>query len=980
VSAVALAVASLSAADPAAAQVRRFNIPAQPIARAIAAFGQQSGIQIVAPADGMEHVLSRSVHGTADARAALRQLIADTGLAIAQDAGGRIVLARSAPHPINDPQTGVDSAPPADVVVSGLRASLATARDIKRRSDSIVDVIAAEDINQLPDNSATEALARLPGVQVFRNRGEAQAITLRGLTQVLTTLNGQESYTGASRRSLLNSYPANLIRSIEVYKALTPDLVEGGIAGAVNVALREPLDLPKGFTVAGTLRGSYDEQARKVFYNGDILVSRHWETGIGDIGVAVNASYLRRDYLESYRESLQVQTTTAATKVTPAGLGTGLVYPTGILIKRPQGHYTRPVVTGTVQWRPDADLGFKLRATNITDDNTYYDNDLQTAIAATVPLSNVVLVPGTNIVKSATFTPASDSGPRSNHTRQVLDTTQVEFGADWHTGIATLTTSGVYTSSRIDTDQQLMLLAFNKAPTINAVFQSDSRFGGLSYTYPGIDLTDQSQFHVRAYSDSRTRQTGGGLQWRGDVLLDTGDGFFRNLKFGVRYADRSTTYKSGTATADLSKLNLPLSAFPGGGTPALITGGFHGDDVAVPDNWSGYDATYLNSTANVLAVNKFVASQPGMASLFDASSRAAYNPVLAFDGDETSYAMYGQFKYGLHLGGVDVDGVIGARVVNTVLDINGTQMTTTRSPATGNVNVVTYKPINGRQNYLDIDPSASAVVHFSPHLQLRAAYTKTFTRPDFSQLNPSLNLVQVTAASGAYAGTATTGNPDLKPTRSQNYDASLEYYFGRAGLLSAAVFRRDLDGFIVNTIQQQTLPGANGVASVTIPVNGSKGRIDGLELQANGFFDFAPGLLHNFGASLNFTLLDSRQELPAVGTTPAFSGPLTSVSRTSYNAALFYDDSRFRARVAYGERSGFVLAYTLANRANDLIWYPIARLDGSLTYRLSRAISITMDGTNLLGTPQRAHWGDTGVVDRVYFEGRMLSLALRFKY
>jgi outer membrane receptor protein involved in Fe transport len=261
-----LAAVAMVLVTPAAAQVRTIDIPAQPLSAALAALGSQARLQIVAPGDGVETVRSLPVKGSMAPRVALRRIIAGSGLEIASDDGARIVLRRRA-RPVGNDEATIPSAgePENDeVVVTGIRASLQSAREIKRRSDAIVDTVVAEDIGQLPDNSATEALARLPGVQVFRNRGEGQSITIRGISNVVTMINGQEAYTGASRRTLLNSYPAGLIRSLSVYKALTPDLIEGGIGGAVDVQLRQPLDFKKGVTVAGTLRGTYDDQADRV--------------------------------------------------------------------------------------------------------------------------------------------------------------------------------------------------------------------------------------------------------------------------------------------------------------------------------------------------------------------------------------------------------------------------------------------------------------------------------------------------------------------------------------------------------------------------------------------------------------------------------------------------------------------------------------------------------------------------------------------
>lgn len=965
-----LAAVALALATPAAAQVRTIDIPGQPLPSAIAALGKQGRLQIVAPADGMEAIRSVPVKGSMDPRVALRRLIDGSGLEVASDDGARIVLRRATAQVGNGTAETLapGEAATEEVVVTGYRASLRTAREIKRRSDAIVDTVAAEDIGQLPDNSATEALARLPGVQVFRNRGEGQSITIRGISSVVTMINGQEAYTGASRRTLLNSYPAGLIRSLSVYKALTPDLIEGGIGGAVDVQLRQPLDFKRGVTVAGTLRGSYDDQAKKGFGNADVLVAGNWETGLGEIGVMVNASYLERDYYESYRESLQPQANAA-----------GQILPTGILLKNPKGKYERPVVTGELQWRPADNFGMYLRATNVTDDNEYTDTDLQTNIAVATPLSNVVLVPGTDIVKSATFTAPATSGPRSNHTRQLLDTTQVEFGADYSSGIATLTTSAVYTQSRIDTDQQLFLLGFDRAPVIDAVFQSDSKFGGLSYTYRDVDLSDIDQFHVRAYSDTRTRQKGSGVQWRTDLNLDTGTGFFRSIKTGFRYASRSAEYRTGTGLADLNRLNLPMSSFPGGATPAGLARGVSADEVALPSGWVGYDAGWLANMGNVKTLNAYVDSLL-TTKLFTDDGRPDDAQQSAFDGNETSYAVYGQFKYGLDLGGITIDGVAGARLVNTVLDIDGTQYSATRVPGSTAI-TYSYNPVNARQNYIDLDPSFSAVVHFTPALQLRLAWTKTFSRPDFAQLNPSQTFAQVLAGSGAYTGSVTTGNPDLLPIRSTNWDASLEAYFGRAGLASAAVFSREVRNYIVNAIEQDaTIPGALGIVNVTRPINAGDGVIKGAEVNLSTFFDFAPGLLRNFGASGNYTYTDSRQDLPATNATAAITGQTAGISKHSYNASLFYDDGTFRAALAYSWRGRFTLSYNLTDPTKNLNWYPIERLAASATYKFNRNLSLTIDGTNLTNRPQRAYWGSEAFHDRVYFEGRTFSAAMRFKF
>jgi iron complex outermembrane recepter protein len=982
-----VAAAAFVSSAPAQAQQVAFNIPAGPLPVAIAAFGRQSGVQIVAPADGLEKVFTKGLRGRMDARAAIRRLIDGTDLEIASEGGGQVVLRRgrragpSAPARISQSGPGVapteEPASGQEIVVTGLRASLQTAREIKRKSDAVVDVVAAEDINQLPDNSATEALSRLPGVQVLRFRGEAQGFTVRGLSQVLTTVNGQEAYYGTSRQSLLNSYPASLIASAEVYKALTPDLIEGGIGGAVNINFRKPFDYKPGITIAGTLRGTYEDQDRQLNYNGDVLLNGRWSTGIGELGLLVNASYLRRDYLESYRQN---QLPGAATRApaSPAGLPNGLIIPQGILIRHNEGNYRRPVLTAAAQWRPSPNLDIDARVTHVIDRNEYTDNYLTTTIALNTAFSDASVVPGTNILKGGTFVASGARGPYASHTKLDIETTQVDGGATWTGGIAKLSTRLVYTDSNNTSYLQNVQLNFKKAPTIRAEFQSDARYGGLSYEYVGVDMTDPANFILGSYADAYTRNEGGGLQWRTDLELETGPGFFRTLKAGFRYADRSAHYRAtGTRSASLAALNLPLSAIPGGEDPALVEAGFHGDDATVPASWAGYDSTQLGDSATTAAITRYLAAMPAFASAF-ATQYPPFNPVTSFDGKETSYAAYGQFKYDLTLAGVPVDGVIGARIVNTALAIDGTRWRTSRTGT--NPNVVTYEPVSSRQNYVDVDPSVSAVAHFTPNLQLRATWTKTFTRPDFSQLNPSMTLVEVQNNS-AYVGQATTGNPDLEPIRSKNLDASLEWYFGRAGAMSVAGFKRDIEGFIVNTREDDVVEGSPGLVAITRPINAGKGSVKGFELSASSFLDFAPGILRNFGASANFTYAESHQVLPITpANTVSTEGPIAGVSRTSLNAAVFYDDRRLRVRVAYSTREKFLLAYNTTNRKYDQYYYPLERLDASIGYKFAPGISLTVDATNLLNIPQHGYYGTPEFVDRVYYEGRTFSAALRFTF
>ena len=184
----------------------------------------------------------------------------------------------------------------ADIVVTGIRASLQSAQNIKRNSDKIVDSIVAEDIGKLPDINVAEALQRVSGIQVSRDRGEGGGVAIRGLSQVLTTMNGREVFTAGGGRSFnLQDVPSELLSGIDVYKTPSADLIEGGIGGVIDLRTRKPLD-KKGFTFSASARGRYSDLADDVKPMASVLVSNSWDTDAGEFGILVSAAYQERAF------------------------------------------------------------------------------------------------------------------------------------------------------------------------------------------------------------------------------------------------------------------------------------------------------------------------------------------------------------------------------------------------------------------------------------------------------------------------------------------------------------------------------------------------------------------------------------------------------------------------------------------------------------------------------------------------------------
>src|SRR3990170_5079294 len=193
-----------------------------------------------------------------------------------------------AAEPAEDQQTGAaddtSETPTDEIVVTGGRASLRSAQAIKKNSDQMVDSIVAVDIGKLPDVNVAEALQRISGIQITRNRGEGSSVAIRGLTQVRTEINGRDSFSATDGRALsFEDIPSELLAGIDVYKNPSARLIEGGIGGTINLRTRMPFDAP-GLVVSASVTGTHYDLREKNGYAVSGLISNRWDTGIGEIG------------------------------------------------------------------------------------------------------------------------------------------------------------------------------------------------------------------------------------------------------------------------------------------------------------------------------------------------------------------------------------------------------------------------------------------------------------------------------------------------------------------------------------------------------------------------------------------------------------------------------------------------------------------------------------------------------------------------
>jgi TonB-dependent receptor len=912
--------------------------------------------------------------------ASLAVLAAATSPAWAQD-----VPAGAAATPAATDSTGDDT-----IVVTGLRRSLQSAQNIKRNADQVIDSVVAEDIGKLPDVAVSDTAARIPGIQVVRERGEAGSVLLRGLDRsyYTTTYNGREIFTAETRSVALQDFPAGGISAIDAFKTSTANLVEPGLSGLINVRSRRPFDF-HGLEVAGSVWANYPNQSEDLSPNAQLLLSNRWTTSAGEFGALINFSYTRLHYQDSIRRH--------GFFIADLAGGRSPDWPE---IHYNQADRWRPSINGALQWRPSPGLEFYVEGLwqgyreNVTDN--MWAQPLWNGGSATY--TNIVR-DGPNIVSGTVNRPANpgETWGFQGATKRDTNTYQFAAGGSYDAGALHISADVARTSSTFNLRTESVDYEINTNNYSVDWYTGAVGSYGPTFQVNGLDTTNPANYTYRGFFEDYLTARGRDWQARLDFEWEPGLDFLPKLQWGVRYVNRDASATGGSFYWNQRGRNVPITSVPL--DYQLFHPAFHGDNHRPsPITWLA--PTFDSVWSNLTELRQFNINLSHSGSV----DGPPIDPARTFNINEKSYAGYAQLNYEFDLGGgVRVDGQIGARVVKTEEDIRGTAFQTS-GPT----------PVNYQNEYTDFLPNANMRIRFSPEWQLRLAATETRTRPGFSDaitgaplLNPALRLSPpgCTAAVAGCARRGSGGNPFLRPLDSRNYDASLEYYFSGAGFASVAAFRRDIRGFIATNEYLFPLPDPETGLPLLItgPVNTDRGRIQGFEAQLTTFFDFGnlPTWVRRFGVQANVTYIDANALYPTISTNANPPVVITrelripDVSRWTYNLVGMYEGGGLTLRLAYNYRSGFPEGglsnrgdYTLQGRG-----HPVSRLDWSSSYAINEHLTLFFDWTNILRKPYRSdivrvnYNATTGAVTGseefpmiVRYEESVLTGGVRFRF
>ncbi len=785
------------------------------------------------------------------------------------------------------------------VVVRGQRLANQRAIDAKREADAITDVIAADDLNRLPDQNLAEALSRAPGLSSFQDEGAGLYVGIRGLNQefVNVTIDGLE-FSSASRTfdanlrgANLEAVPSTFVSKVEVIKAVTPDLDGDAIAGTVNLVTRSALDANGPWLRIGGSFGRYevDVPPDDVGLSGKGNLSFGTTFGGDTVGLVIDANFrdIRRDNLKP--------------KGWFGAVGDGRGLPEevgGFFYQRREESWG---LTGKLEFRP-SDRWQAFITANYFDSAFGIDKTKHALFGA---VSN----PQTGLFTRAVATARHDD---------------IEYGVD---GALTVGAGLDLFATERDT------ISLQGSTSSSTSYQDDPRvdwhnagplsgayaFDGQSYSYR-LDPASQQAFDnpanyvfngYRRFQESLVKDVDVvKLDWRRRASGDQGFGFGA----GAKWRETGVDY-----TASNFRWDRPV------GAPNFERFLFTHD----------YAFPYLNNPVVILSdVGALAALAEEMGPSGFSRRRSVVVNGNDYDITERVNAAYGLVDY----------------TSPSLRIVGGLRYEDTRTNANNRFNYADDAPfINTSGGYDNWLPSLAATWFINDRLLLRAGLSRTLGRPDIRDLArgetpPNDN------------GYFERGNPDLKPRLSDNLDASLEYYFdGGRSLVSVAVFHKAITDEIFNLQTPYTFTnelGANVQAFFVQPQNGGDAKITGVEIGVvKDRFDFLPGPLSNLGFSANLTFNSGDFDLlDAQGAVLRTVNP-EGLSRRLANATLYYQGERFSARAAWRYASAQTQALSL-DGSGDLLLDAYQQTDLHFGYQLTDRIEIFGEAWNVFENEQ----------------------------
>ena len=874
-----------------------------------------------------------------------------------------------------------------ELVVTGIRQSLQKSLETKRNADAIVDAITAEDIGKFPDSNVAESLSRIPGVTVDHAFGQGEKVSILGTDPALnrTLLNGQ---TVASADWFILDTPGRtfnytllapeVVGRADVYKSPEARVDEGSIGGTVVINTRKALDLPAN-TISGQVGYVYNDRSGDG--NPALSLLYSWKNPDQTFGVVASYQHaedkLRRDGFETYGTMSGADYLANAQGCNPAPATPGAACTPGTLARVAaivgnnltargpnslassffQQDRKRDGFTLGVQYHPNDKLAIDLDGLYV---KASYDNYNQSDYAFMSPSANALtgMTVSNGVITGATFantSPADCIVPVKNSAGAVTGSAPgncvgqsyldvQDRKSDVKTYAVNLKGSYDFGDGWLGSAQ----LGTTKATggTKQQYFAEFAAQGGYSYSIAGTPGGAPTlNYATNVQQDPTQWKLGAG--WDGNFLRQpTSDkesyaqadvtkslsGPITSFQVGLKYRDHETSQRSEQGS--ISNLFTTLAQIGPGMTP--------GDYL---DGFSGVSQDMKNRvTLNKGAWEQFVSKIP-----LNTGSGGfnGYSPQYnsTFNVEEKVTAGYAQANFNLE----GLRGNVGVRIVHTEQVSQGFNVDTNNKATAVSVT----------NSYDNVLPSLNVAYNLRDDLILRFSAAQVMARANYADLTPFLSQ-QDTVHTGS------GGNPNLKPYKASNVDATVEWYFQPGAYLAGQVFYKDISNYVVaGTVSEQHFNITTGTVdpyTISRPSNAGAAEVKGFAVS------YQQNYAYGFGLVANYTYSDASTD---IGT------PLPYNSKNQINLTPFWEQGPFSARVSYSWRSKY---FTGIDRGDNMFVDEYTQLDASASWQFTKQLQLTVYAQNLLDEDYYSYANVKQQIRSNYRTGRQLVAAIHFKF
>ena len=830
------------------------------------------------------------------------------------------------------------------IIGNGLSAQ-AKALNSQKNKTNITNIVSTEQIGKFPDANIGDAAKRIPGITMQVDQGEARNIIVRGLAPQLNsvTLNGSRipSAEGDNRNVQMDLIPSDMIQTIEVSKAVTPDMDADALGGSVNLVTRSA---PESFRLSATVGSGMNFITNKRILNGSFLLGDR--TKDGKFGYMVSASINDNDFGSDNVEA-EWSNEFEYNNGDEDNLEEVAVNPYAetfeirkYLVQRVRRSFSANFdyrfnennsiyFKSMYNWRDDRENRFAY-SSEILDGEDINAGDFD------IENGNLTRFPAEVVRETKGGVPGGRTQNRRLEDQRMQNYT---LGGDHIFGNVKFDWMGSYAKASEERPQERYAVYASEYQINNHVSNPEEPLH-TAVQNPSLsdfeldELTEENQ-----YTEEEDINVFANAELASD-FFGNGDGI---VKFGLRGRFKNKNRDNNFFEySPLSDAYNTLADVP--------TRTYAGDDFLAGSQYM----------PGVFASTSFLGNLDlNNSDLFE--KEAIQDEYLSenFEVKENVYAAYAMANQKLS---DKLSVLAGIRVESTQIESTGNEVIYNEDgDFDGSMEV------NDESNYTNILPSVHFKYDLNDKTVLRFAWTNTLSRPNYLDLVPyqTINNEDEEIA---------VGNTELDPTTSMNFDFMAEYYFSSVGLLSGGIFYKDLDSFIYTYVVEDDATGYD----VFQPLNGDDASIYGAEISFQRQLDFLPGFAKNFSIYTNYTYLhstangirnedgDLRGELDLPGSSP-----------NMFNASLSYSDKKFSARLS-GNFSDAYLDELGGNAFEDRYYDEQFFLDFNVNFSINKNLTLYGSLNNITNQPLRYYQGVSSRTMQMEFYERRLTLGLKY--